>query len=66
MTADELNQRLFQDGAAILKGTDCDMARRGADSPLADFIRFSFGPLPPESFDDDIRILKSALATRMV
>ncbi len=59
--ADELNRRLFKQGAAILKGTDCDMARLGDDSPLRDFFRFSFGPLKPESFDSDIAILKEAL-----
>jgi len=61
LTAEELNQRLFPKGAAILKGQDCDMARGGADSPLAGFFRFSFGPLPPESFDSDIGILREAL-----
>lgn len=61
LAAEELNQRLFKHGAAILKGTDCDMARGGPDSPLRDFFRFSFGPLKPESFDSDIAILKEAL-----
>ena len=61
LSAEALNQRLFKQGAAILKGTDCDMARRGAESPLRDFFRFSFGPLKPESFDSDISILKQAL-----
>ncbi len=62
LTAEALNQRLFKRGAAILKGVDCDMARRGDASPLRSFFRFSFGPLKPESFDDDIAILKEALA----
>lgn len=61
LTASELNRRLFAEGAAILKGTDCDMARRGDGSPLRDFFRFSFGPLAPESFDEDIAILARAL-----
>jgi aminotransferase len=61
LTAEELNRRLFAEGAAILKGTDCDMARRGDASPLRDFFRFSFGPLAPESFDEDIAILERAL-----
>jgi len=61
LTAHDLNLRLFPKGAAILKGTDCDMARMGADSPLQQFFRFSFGPLAPESFDEDIRILERAL-----
>lgn len=61
MKAHELNQRLFKEGAAILKGTDCDMLRRGDASPLASFFRFSFGPLAPESFESDIAILRRAL-----
>ena len=61
LTAAELNDRLFPHGAAILKGTDCDMARRGADSPLTQFFRFSFGPLKPESFEVDIEILGRTL-----
>jgi aspartate/methionine/tyrosine aminotransferase len=62
MTAAELNRRLFKEGAAILKGTDCDMLRRGDASPLVNFFRFSFGPLDPESFESDIEILRRALA----
>ncbi len=61
MTAEAFNQNLFKEGAAVLKGTDCDMARRGEQSPLQDFFRFSFGPLPPESFESDIEILKRVL-----
>ena len=61
MTAETLNRRLFKEGAAILKGTDCDMLRRGDASPLATFFRFSFGPLAPESFESDVEILKRAL-----
>ena len=61
LTADQLNTRLFKDGAAILKGTDCDMARRGEASPLRSFFRFSFGPLAPESFEEDVAILSKAL-----
>ena len=61
LTAEELNQRLFKRGAAILKGVDCDMARAGDASPLRGFFRFSFGPLKPESFDSDIAILQEAL-----
>lgn len=62
MTAEELNQRLFRQGAAVLKGTDCDMARLGDESPLRSFFRFSFGPLSPQSFESDIEILRGALA----
>jgi len=61
MTAGELNERLFPAGAAILKGNDCDMRRYGSLSPLRNFIRFSFGPLAPESFEQDIEILTRAL-----
>ncbi len=61
MNAEELNRRLFREGAAILEGTDCDMLRRGAASPLASFFRFSFGPLAPETFESDVEILRRAL-----
>lgn len=61
LSAEEFNQRLFKQGAAVLKGTDCDMARLGDESPLANFFRFSFGPLAPESFDSDIAIMRQAL-----
>lgn len=61
LSADELNKRLFREGAAILEGPDCDMARKGEKSTLRNFFRFSFGPLEPESFESDIEILKRAL-----
>ncbi len=66
LSADELNRRLFKHGAAILKGFDCDMARPhdkdpGYRSPYESFFRFSFGPLPPESFESDLAILKRVL-----
>lgn len=61
LTARELNERLFKHQAAILPGKLCDMKRRGDDGPLGDFIRFSFGPLEPESLDDNLSILKSCL-----
>jgi len=61
LTAEEFNKRLFKHGAAILKGTDCDMKRQGDKSPLSQFFRFSFGPLPPESFKSDIKILRKVL-----
>ncbi len=63
LTAEALNQKLFSAGAAILKGSDCDMARRGKESPLASFMRFSFGPLPEESFAADVKILAQALSS---
>ena len=62
LTAVELNNRLFKYGAAILKGTDTDMARQGDSSALRQFFRFSFGPLLPESFESDIEILRIALS----
>ena len=62
LTADEFNERLFRHQAAILPGPLCDMFRRGASSPLADFLRFSFGPLKAESFESDVSILQAALA----
>ncbi|MBK7643677.1 MAG: pyridoxal phosphate-dependent aminotransferase [Planctomycetes bacterium] len=66
LEAGELNRRLFRHGAAILKGFDCDMARPhdkepGYRSPYASFFRFSFGPLPPESFDSDVALLRRVL-----
>jgi aminotransferase len=62
LTASELNDRLYQDGAAILQGKDCDMARLGKESPLKQFFRFSFGPLPQTTFEADIAIMRRALA----
>lgn len=64
--ADTLNRRLFRHGAAILKGFDCDMARPhdkdpGYRSPYASWFRFSFGPLPPESFAADVALLQKVL-----
>ena len=61
LTAAQLIERLFPMGAAVLEGTDCDMARRGDDSALRSFFRFSFGPLAPESFDQDITLMRRAL-----
>jgi len=61
LTAEELNERLFKKGAAILKGTDCDMHRMGDASHLKHFFRFSFGPLLPDSIDNDIKILAEAI-----
>lgn len=61
LSAGQLNERLFQEGAAVLKGSDCDMRRLGDASPLKSFFRFSFGPLPEESFDSDVTILRRAL-----
>lgn len=62
LTAAEFNRRLFAHKAAILPGELCDMHRRGAKSPLANFIRVSFGPRKPEDFDGDLRAIRAALA----
>ncbi len=61
MNSSELNERLFKQGAAILKGTDCDMERLEEKSPLNQFFRFSFGPLSPDTFDNDIKIMEKSL-----
>jgi len=62
----ELNKRLFMRGAAILEGPNCDMARPHSKdpnyiSPYLGFFRFSFGPLLPETFEEDIKILGEVL-----
>ena len=62
LTADEFNERLFEHKAAILPGTLCDMYRRGAESPMAEYIRFSFGPLQPETYESNLEIMKTCLA----
>jgi len=66
LNADEFNRRLFKVGAAILKGKDCDMARPHSKNPTYRtpydrFFRFSFGPLPVNSFEDDIRLFGRVL-----
>jgi aspartate/methionine/tyrosine aminotransferase len=61
LTASELNERLFKHQAGILPGKLCDMKRRGDEGPLGEFIRFSFGPLEPESLEENLSILKSCL-----
>eukprot|EP00759_Apiculatamorpha_spiralis_P032482 PhF_6_TR33870/c0_g1_i2/m.49705 len=61
LTAAEFNKRLFQHNAGVLPGTLVDMLRRGASSPLATFIRFSFGPLLPDSFEKDMAIIKACV-----
>ena len=58
LTADAFNERLFRHDAGILPGRLCDMQRRqGSACPLDRFMRFSFGPLQPESFEGDMEIL---------
>ncbi len=61
LTAGQLNERLFQHRAAILPGTLCDMQRREDAGPHRNMIRFSFGPLPSETFDENIEILSECL-----
>jgi aminotransferase len=62
LTADEFNERLFKHDAGILPGYLCDMQRDGVSaSPLDKFIRFSFGPLEADSFDNDMKILSECI-----
>ena len=61
LDADYFNKQLFKYGAAILKGTDCDMRRMGARSSIKQFFRFSFGPLSDDSFKSDIQIIQEVL-----
>lgn len=63
MTNTELNNRLFKRGAAILCASDCDMGRPHSKdpdyvSPYSRFFRFSFGPLLPETFENDIQLFR--------
>ena len=63
MTSTELNSRLFKKGAAILPASDCDMGRPHSKdpdyiSPYNRFFRFSFGPLLPETFENDIKLFR--------
>ncbi len=60
LTADTFNERLFKHQAGILPGRLCDMARRDR-GPLEQFMRFSFGPLGPDSYHDDIAILSHCI-----
>lgn len=61
LSADDFNQRLFKREAAILPGPLCDMRRKGRNSPLSNFMRFSFGPLKAESFDEDVAIVRACI-----
>jgi aspartate/methionine/tyrosine aminotransferase len=62
LTADEFNQRLFAHKAAILPGTLCDMRRRGPAGAHGQFMRFSFGPLLPETFERNVEIIRGCLS----
>lgn len=62
LSSDEFNSRLFQHEAGILPGVLCDMLRReGPDGPMHNYVRFSFGPLGPDSYDDDMAILRQCV-----
>ena len=61
LDSEKFNHALFKHGAAILKGTDCDMKRLGKESSLKQFFRFSFGPLEQDTFESDIDIIKEVL-----
>ncbi len=66
LNSDDLNRRLYKHGAAILAGRDCDMGRPhskdpGYVSPYMNMFRFSFGPLLPETFEDDIQLMREVL-----
>jgi aspartate/methionine/tyrosine aminotransferase len=62
VTADVFNERLFRHDAGILPGRLCDMQRRqGSACPLDRFMRFSFGPLAPDSFEGDMEILAKCI-----
>lgn len=61
LTAEEFNIRLFRHNAGILPGPLVDMLRRGSLGPHGKFVRFSFGPLPAESFEGDVAILRACL-----
>jgi aspartate/methionine/tyrosine aminotransferase len=61
LTAEVFNERLFKYKAAILPGTLCDMNRLGEKGVHSKFIRFSFGPLSPESYNHDIEVIRSCL-----
>jgi len=66
LNCDDLNKRLYKRGAAILAGRDCDMGRPHSKdpsytSPYMDMFRFSFGPLLPETFEDDIKLMSEVL-----
>ena len=61
LDSNRFNDELFKYGAAILKGTDCDMRRLADASSLKQFFRFSFGPLSEDSFESDIQIINKVL-----
>lgn len=61
LLGDAFNERLMKHDAAILPGRLCDMARRGDRGPHGSMIRFSFGPLTADSYENDLEILKKCL-----
>ena len=63
MNSVDFNKRLFKRGAAILCASDCDMGRPHSKdldyiSPYSRFFRFSFGPLLPKTFKNDIKLFR--------
>jgi aspartate/methionine/tyrosine aminotransferase len=61
LTGDAFNERLMKHDAAILPGRLCDMARRGDHGPLGNLVRFSFGPLTADSYENDLAIMARCL-----
>ena len=61
LTGDAFNERLMKHDAAILPGRLCDMARRGDRGPMGTMIRFSFGPLTADSYEQDLQIIAQCL-----
>ena len=66
LTADQFNERLFKHNSAILPGRLCDMYRRDDNGPHSHYIRFSFGPLLAETFDENMQIIQSCLSEACV
>tara|TARA_R110002096_G_scaffold342957_1_gene536006 strand:+ start:2074 stop:3240 length:1167 start_codon:yes stop_codon:yes gene_type:complete len=61
LTGDSFNERLMKHDAAVMPGRLCDMARRGDNGLLGDLIRFSFGPLKADSYENDMKIISACL-----
>ena len=60
LTAEQFNEALFEESAAILPGRLCDM-RRAAGGEHENYFRFSFGPVDPNAFENDVAILRRTL-----
>ena len=59
-TAGEFNDRLFKHNAGILPGPVCDMHRRKG-GPMENFVRFSFGPILAETYEENLKILSACV-----